>query len=68
MPISQSNRLRLTGKLIKGDRRYILQCEDESIWRLDFLDDAQDPRPGNVTVEGVQSAKDAVKVDWIGAH
>ena len=64
---SNSNRVRLIGKLIKGERGYVLQCEDESVWRLEFQDGEQGPELGDVTVEGVQSGRETVKVDWIGA-
>ncbi len=64
---SNSNRLRLTGQLIEGERRYILQCADEKIWRLNFLD-VKTPKSGTqVIIEGVQSGVDGIDVDWIGA-
>ncbi len=67
MDRSNSNRLRLTGKLIKGDRRFVLQCEDETVWRLKFLD-TKTPRDGtDVIIEGVQSGVDGIDVDWVGA-
>ena len=62
---SNSTRLRLTGKLIKGDRRYVLQC-DESIWKLDFQD-IQVPEDNHIVlVEGVKTGIDSIMVDWIG--
>jgi len=67
MTTSNSNRLRLTGKLIKGERRYILQCDDESVWRLDFRD-LDIPNEGSeVTLEGTQSGTDTIDVDWVGS-
>ena len=64
---SNSHRLRLTGKLMKGERHYLLHCVDENIWRLNFLD-VKIPKNGiDVTIEGVQSGIDGVDVDWIGA-
>ena len=63
---SNSNRLRLTGKLIKGDRRYVLQCDDESVWKLDFQDIVIPKENTAVVVEGVKSGTDGVDVDWIG--
>ena len=63
---SNSTRLRLTGKLIKGDRRYVLQCDDESIWKLDFQD-IQVPEDNHIVlVEGVKTGIDSIMVDWIG--
>ena len=67
MTHSNSNRVRLTGKLIKGNRRCLLQCEDENVWRLNFIDIVVPTAAGEVTVEGVQSGIDNVDVDWIGA-
>lgn len=67
MNYSNSNRLRLTGKLIKGERHYLLQCANESVWRLNVLD-AKIPKDGTeVTIEGVQSGVDGIDVDWVGA-
>ena len=66
MTRSNSNRVRLTGKLIKGERRYILQSEDESIWRLNLIDVNVPIEAAEVTIEGVQSGVDNVDVDWIG--
>ena len=67
MPGSVGNRLRLSGKLIKGERRYVLQCEDESVWRLN-LDGLDLPNGASeVVVDGTKSASDVVDVDWIGA-
>ncbi len=66
MDHSNSHRLRLKGKLIKGERRYILKCEDDSVWQLELQDGEEKPESGNVTVEGVKSGQDTVKVDWIG--
>jgi Protein of unknown function (DUF5818) len=64
---SHSNRLRLTGQLIEGERRYILQCADEKVWRLNLLD-VKIPKNGTlVIIEGVQSGVDGIDVDWIGA-
>ncbi|WP_339692025.1 DUF5818 domain-containing protein [uncultured Parasphingorhabdus sp.] len=64
---SNSNRLRLTGKLIKGERHYLLQCADENVWRLNFLD-VKTPKDGTqVIIEGVQSGVDGIDVDWVGA-
>ncbi|WP_422342811.1 DUF5818 domain-containing protein [Parasphingorhabdus sp.] len=63
---SNSNRLRLTGKLIKGDRRYVLQCDDQSVWKLDFLDIEVPEDNDIVLVEGVQTGIDSITVDWIG--
>lgn len=63
---SNSNRLRLTGKLIKGDRRYVLQCDDESVWKLDFQDIVIPEENTAVVIEGVKSGTDGVVVDWIG--
>ncbi|WP_109355568.1 DUF5818 domain-containing protein [Sphingorhabdus sp. EL138] len=63
---SNSNRLRLTGKLIKGDRRYVLQCDDQSVWKLDFLD-IEVPKDNDIVlVEGVKTGIDSIAVDWIG--
>lgn len=65
MEHSKSHRLRLTGQLIKGERRYVLQCDDEKVWRLNFLD-VKAPKDGTeVIVEGFQSGVDGVNVDWI---
>jgi|TARA_R100001244_G_scaffold71741_1_gene57966 hypothetical protein len=67
MNYSNSNRLRLTGKLIKGERHYLLQCANERVWRLNFLD-AKIPKDGTqVTIEGVKSGVDGIDVDWVGA-
>ena len=63
---SNSNRLRLTGKLIKGERRHLLECADEKVWRLNLLD-VKIPKIGtHVIIEGVQSGVDGIEVDWIG--
>ena len=64
---SSSNRLRLTGQLIKGERRHLLECADEKVWRLNLLD-VKIPKDGTeVIIEGVQSGVDGIDVDWIGA-
>lgn len=63
---SKSNRLRLTGTLIKGDRHYILKCEDDSVWRLACQDIDIPEDGGEVTVEGTNAGKDTIDVDWIG--
>lgn len=63
---SNSNRLRLTGKLIKGDRRYVLQCDDESVWKLDFQDIEVPEDNHIVLVEGVKTGVDSITVDWVG--
>jgi len=67
MPTSIGNRLRLSGKLIKGERRYVLQCADESVWRLEVLEQDIPNNIEKVTVEGVQLGDDVIKVDWVGA-
>ena len=67
MDHSNSHRLRLTGQLIKGERRYLLKCSDENVWRLNLLD-VKIPKIGSqVTIEGVQSGVDGIDVDWVGA-
>ena len=66
MPGSIGNRVRLSGKLIKGERRYVLQCEDESVWRLEISGQEVPKNARDVTIEGIQLSRDAVKVDWIG--
>ena len=63
---SNSNRLRLIGKLIKGDRRYVLQCDDESVWKLDFQDIEVPKDITIVLVEGVKTGVDSITVDWVG--
>lgn len=63
---SNSNRLRLTGKLIKGDRRYVLQCDDKSVWKLDFQDNEVPEDNHMVLVEGVKTGVDSIAVDWVG--
>ena len=63
---SNSNRLPLTGTLIKGDRRYVLQCDDESVWKLD-LQDIEIPEDSRIIlVEGVKTGVDSITVDWVG--
>lgn len=65
---SNSNRLRLIGKLIKGDRHYLLQCDDENVWRLNFLD-VKIPKVGaKVIVEDFQSGIDGIDIDWVGTR
>ena len=66
MTNSNSNRVRLTGKLLKGERRYLLQCEDENVWKLNLIDVNAPDTEVDVIVEGLQSGVDVVDVDWIG--
>lgn len=66
MKYSNSNRLRLTGKLIKEDRRFVLQCDDESVWKLDFQDIAIPKENTLVVIEGAKVGTDGVDVDWVG--
>jgi Protein of unknown function (DUF5818) len=63
---SHSNRLRLTGKLIERDRHFILQCDDETVWKLDFQDLDIPEAIGDFIVEGFKTGIYAVDVDWIG--
>ncbi|NCN85432.1 MAG: hypothetical protein GW808_02145 [Sphingomonadales bacterium] len=63
---SNSNRLRLTGKLTKGSRHYVLQCEDETMWRLNFQDLDIPEENKDVIIEGFKAGFDAVDVDWVG--
>lgn len=66
MTSSNATRLRLTGKLIKGQRHYLLQCDDETIWRLELLDVDVPEGADEVIVEGLKSGIDSIDVDWVG--
>ncbi|MGI9360637.1 MAG: DUF5818 domain-containing protein [Parasphingorhabdus sp.] len=66
MTSSNTTRLRLTRKLIKGDRHYLLQCDDETVWRLELLDVDVPEETEEVVVEGLKSGIDSIDVDWIG--
>lgn len=68
MAYSNANIIRLTGKLIGGKRRYILQCVDENVWRLNFLDVEIPEGVSEVIIEGAQTGVDAIDMDWIGTN
>lgn len=68
MTSSNTTRLRLTGRLIKGDRHYLLQCDDETVWRLELLDVDVPEETEEVVVEGLKSGIDSIDVDWIGSR
>lgn len=68
MAYSNTNLIRLTGKLLKGKRRCVLQCADESVWRLNLLD-VEIPEGGTeVVIEGAQTGSDLIDVDWIHSN
>ena len=66
MTHSNSNRVRLSGTLVEGKRGYLLQCEDENVWRLNLIEVDIPDGATDVIVEGLQSRVDVVDVDWLG--
>lgn len=68
MAITNTTCLRVTGKLAKGERHYLLQCEDETVWRLKLLEVDVPEDTENVIVYGLKSVIDSIDVDWIGSQ
>ncbi|WP_414696342.1 DUF5818 domain-containing protein [Parasphingorhabdus sp.] len=43
-----------------------MQCDDETVWRLELLDVDVPEETEEVVVEGLKSGIDSIDVDWIG--
>lgn len=61
-----TERKRLSGRLTKGARSLLLTTSDEQTWIVDALDVDQALVGKNVIVDGISTAADRIKVDWVG--
>jgi hypothetical protein len=61
-----SRRRRLSGRLTKGARSFLLTTFDEQTWIVDTLDVDQSLLGKNVIVDGIPTASDRIQADWIG--
>jgi hypothetical protein len=52
--------------LTKGARSLLLTTSDEQTWIVDALDVDQALVGKNVIVDGISTATDRIKADWIG--
>ena len=57
---------RLSGRLTKGARSLFLTTSDEQTWIVDALDVDQALVGKSVIVDGISTAANSIKADWIG--
>ena len=61
-----TQRKRISGRLAKGARSLLLTTSDAQTWIVDALDVDQTLVGKSVIVDGISTAADRIKADWIG--
>ncbi|GAA0762297.1 DUF5818 domain-containing protein [Erythrobacter ramosus] len=61
-----TQRKRLSGRLTKGARSLLLTTSDAQTWIVDAPHVDQTLVGKNVIVDGISTAADRIKADWIG--
>ena len=61
-----TQRKRISGRLTKGARSFLLTTSDAQTWIVDALNVDQTLVGKNVIVDGISIAADRIKADWIG--
>ncbi len=61
-----TQRKRVSGRLTKGARSFLLTTLDERTWIVEAVDVDQDLVGNDVIVDGISTAADRIQADWIG--
>lgn len=58
-------RHRLTGTLSSRRRGYLLTCDDEAVWTVEFVEGVTIPMDERVVVEGQETGPAQLLGDWV---